>query len=1424
RGLVLVSGLPGTGKTLLAHILLEHLRTQAQAVLLLHIPESGHDLIASLCREFGVRGRASQTTGELVERLRTFLVDRYLEGKPVVAVIDEAQSMNEQTMEHLRMLGNLEKENAKLLQIVLLGQPEFLDRLAMPRMQQLCQRIFCHRQLKPLTRDQTRDYLRHRLKVAGANNPDLFTGDAIDLIHDRSAGLPRMINQIADNAMLAAYSAGRTTIDRDLVGGCIQDMLGPHLLYDASQAGPVFATPSTPGPAPADVSTSAVGAAHVVEGCSRELGESVRQGAEIVGRLAEVNHSARQNAEDLKTLLVLAEGTSTQLADTQQATCRARTELVGSIIEADRLTREIDRLALRLESGRSEAARLGERLAAIVDQAEQNADRLAGLGPEARRSMDESISKAEAAAADVLAAFRGLVPAATAAGELDGRLREAIDEGSRLRDVLQKTLIDVTCQSATAEDFLARLIEPTREAGRLVSEISCQTDRLDQAARHIPDLIAGCESRTGELVQRLAEARIQSQALAEHNQQAETLKATLAASAAELKAQTGKAENALCNSQDRIEELIRLTTRGAGLADWLEDAKQAAATACADCEKQMAALARQSEQLAERTAMLSGACDRADQFRQAIGTETRALESQLDRSQEAATRAQAQTQRLEDQLHRAESSAVELRTTHDQLQTTFSKEMVASLRQAGDALQAALSESVTSRDELLSASRDARLLATELSQSSDQAAQTGERLRTVTEQASAQAQRIEATVGESTRQADQLGGLITDAGHTAETLGKTRDEAARINNESGQRIAQLADQIAQGRPLSAELSRSADRATQVQDRLLVATEQASAQAQRIEATVGESTRQVDQLGGLIADAGRTAETLGKTRDEAALLDDEWTSRIRQLADENRQAARWLQELLDAGRKADIATEQFGHLTLAATERGTLVEEQIGQAEAARAGLDRLRIELTETLAPQARQELEQRKQQTITLFARMNEQCTSLSDATRAAMDTTASLGIATQRADRARSAAEEASRAAGERLARLQRQADQAAQAMRLEIANFSSSTEQSGGRLEKAAASADSMSRKLDEQGRRLGERVLETNQALGEMAARAEQQAEALVTQLSGAAALLEHFDNVRADVRDALGSQALRDLEATRAGLREVVEEATRHGKTLAEAIEAGTAQAEVLNESQQQADDRVRRMRAAIDQAGERLNALLTTGDAIDATRRQADRTVREAGELHDRLLSVLATGQREAEQLNVAESQARTRIDAIAAAVRQAEETTEHLANLRNETEQVKQDHTGALAALTARLDDAAKQSEQLNELLGESPRCREEISEQARIALHVKRDLEKAARRLAHERRMAEASIDRLHMLRMERINPSGGGSLFQPTATGGDEPVPANTCDRASVGILESIRRAVAAPEPPLGRPGHLKHDAWSEIAGTNLTGDSR
>ncbi|MGB2986225.1 MAG: AAA family ATPase [Phycisphaerae bacterium] len=300
RGFTVVTGAPGSGKTLLGRMLTQSLSGETQTAALSHTPDNAHDLISSLCREFGLRVRDSHSTGELVARLEAMLTERHHESSICVAIIDEAQNLSPDLLEHLRMLANLEVDSAKLLQIILLGQPELGDVLRSPRLNQLRQRIFCSRELKPLARDQTRHYIRHRLRIAGASDIDLFSEEAVDLIYERSGGLPRMINQMADNSLLTAYGASRTRIERQTVAESIDQMMrlqfAPATVESAAYSTGVRAI--TRDPPNLAASPTAEGGRRVAEDLVQGLDEVTSKASEMAERLNEtLRVAARQIGE-----------------------------------------------------------------------------------------------------------------------------------------------------------------------------------------------------------------------------------------------------------------------------------------------------------------------------------------------------------------------------------------------------------------------------------------------------------------------------------------------------------------------------------------------------------------------------------------------------------------------------------------------------------------------------------------------------------------------------------------------------------------------------------------------------------------------------------------------------------------------------------------------------------------------------------------------------------------------------------------------------------------------------------------------------------------------------------------------------------------------------------------------------------------------
>lgn len=208
EGFLKVTGEVGTGKTLLCRKLLNSL---GEDWVTAYVPDpflEPEALRRALADELGLQLEDSASQHQLVKRLHETLIDLAAQGKRVVLCIDEAQALSNESLEAIRLLSNLETEKRKLLHVVLFGQPELNTRLDDPAIRQLKQRISFSYHLNPMSRDGVRDYLHHRLGVAGYNGAPLFREAAVKRIHAASGGVPRLVNILAHKALMVAYGEG----------------------------------------------------------------------------------------------------------------------------------------------------------------------------------------------------------------------------------------------------------------------------------------------------------------------------------------------------------------------------------------------------------------------------------------------------------------------------------------------------------------------------------------------------------------------------------------------------------------------------------------------------------------------------------------------------------------------------------------------------------------------------------------------------------------------------------------------------------------------------------------------------------------------------------------------------------------------------------------------------------------------------------------------------------------------------------------------------------------------------------------------------------------------------------------------------------------------------------------------------------------
>ncbi|PLX86151.1 MAG: AAA family ATPase [Desulfuromonas sp.] len=222
-GFIEIIGEVGTGKTTILRTLLNELDDDAYRLALIFNPSrSGPELLRSINREFGVSCQGPDETDHL-EALNDFLLEENAAGRTVVLVIDEAQNLKPEVLEQVRLVSNLETEKDKLIQIILVGQPELGTMLERPELRQLSQRITVRYKLGPMDFQDTRTYVEHRLRVAGGN-PSLISTGALKRVYRFSGGLPRLINVLCDRALLVAYTKEEKSISRAIVCEALKEL------------------------------------------------------------------------------------------------------------------------------------------------------------------------------------------------------------------------------------------------------------------------------------------------------------------------------------------------------------------------------------------------------------------------------------------------------------------------------------------------------------------------------------------------------------------------------------------------------------------------------------------------------------------------------------------------------------------------------------------------------------------------------------------------------------------------------------------------------------------------------------------------------------------------------------------------------------------------------------------------------------------------------------------------------------------------------------------------------------------------------------------------------------------------------------------------------------------------------------------------
>jgi len=225
KGFIQITGEVGSGKTTLCRALLDQLGRNFSTALILNPPLDPQELVKAVAMEFGLDINGLDRL-ETMAQLNNFLLSEAEKGRDCVLIIDEAQNLSNELLEQVRMLSNLETDDRKLLQIVLLGQPELRDRLNHSHLRQLRQRITVRYHLRPLRQVELGQYVQHRLNVSGAQSPPAFTTPALWRLYNYTKGIPRLINAVCDKCLLAGYVEQSPRIDFNLVSRAVRELEG----------------------------------------------------------------------------------------------------------------------------------------------------------------------------------------------------------------------------------------------------------------------------------------------------------------------------------------------------------------------------------------------------------------------------------------------------------------------------------------------------------------------------------------------------------------------------------------------------------------------------------------------------------------------------------------------------------------------------------------------------------------------------------------------------------------------------------------------------------------------------------------------------------------------------------------------------------------------------------------------------------------------------------------------------------------------------------------------------------------------------------------------------------------------------------------------------------------------------------------------
>lgn len=1275
RGMTVITGRPGCGKSLLGMMLIEALGHHADCVYILHTPENGHELFLTLCRELGIRCRNSHSSGELIERLRGYLESRSSEDRRVVVLLDEAHRMSEETLEQLRILSNLEKDSAKLLQIVLLGHPELYQMLQQPSMEQLRQRIYCCCRLTPLKRDQTRNYIHHRLQVAGAKDADLFDDEAVGLIHDRSGGLPRLINQIADSALLAAFSKGRRCIDRDIVAGCLDELIAAEIpqtdasAMDSRDGNKSITHEQPPAPAPAawpgvsyipaiglPVAPADGGNHHQNDPTEQRLGDSIRRGAELIGRLDEAARYAARQADQIGKLLAGLNETTGALDSARHdaASCGKNTQamienLQAQAEQAEQQLQQVRQVSDEIKAGIDAAGRMltqlkESRVSATAEfeqysqQAENFAHRLEGK----IQQIDQRIEDAETATRLISEQYE------QQAGNLDRKIEQADALCIRLTGQTQERIGALQAATEQADALTQKLQGHTDTLEQFYNERTLQARKTIQQLNDIyqqaatlcgSDVLADLDSRQDELQTLLEGFSTQYRELCSANELAESLCEQVANTAQKSAGYRLALHNALAEARQHLDELQQS----------IEKSQKRIDTMSADKDRSLEEMNEGLQVLALEQAQLQEWIERAGQSQAELDRRTQAADARAVELHEWTTAIDTRLAAVKEEMAGAQKMAVELRDLQNRLGESFSPAVQQELADRQVQLQALLTRLTERQGELARAVSEADEICRAVCDVSRQADVGKQSLQEATDIAARQSEQTTQAADEARQHSEYLNKQIKLIRRIAQSLTRARERACRTEEQCRQVRAELTDDLQQWQSGRQQVLEDIEQkrlrfGQDIEDIRLQAQNVLTDDLAKWHTLRSETHCEVDKhyealnehIESLREQADKLqADDLARCRaahqQAAAQLDDKCTA-FRNITDDiQRQACETIEEkkqILDAHifqaetdieqkcQRSQQQTEEHLRQYAAWTSELDARSEQLGQLNAQLTGLAEHARQLHQALIDASQQAAHENNRADL-ITDRLGQQLEALGNALAEAVETSDYLTRQTEQQsqllidktadalDAGRQLDENIDRCrsiSDERLEQLQATSDLCAHKLTDKVEQCSRDIEQ---RLEDIEAAAGLLTEQFENQSQHLTDQIAQADQCAGQMMQRLQSQAAMIDQRIDAGRQVDAHLAEQSARHQSFL-LQATEQAEATLAQLNLLFEQANEI---------AGPEAMERLN-------TRRRELEQLLTDLTEQARAASEHKSSVDTQRARLAVSIQEAVNVRDRLQSV----------------------------------------------------------------------------------------------------------------------------------------------------------------------------------------------------------